>query len=142
MRFLEQRLGDFAIDAGQADIKAGAKEVFVVREMQIDLGVDGGDRRRSNLSFASRQPECAFETGRPTRREQLLRICAGARRTRERNLNVEAAVRAMRGAVFAPPGGVGLAVYTTFPPSGVVCSLWSWVIALSRAFPASPNAST
>lgn len=39
MRFLHQRRGDFVIDAGQADIKAGAEEIFAVREMQIDLGV-------------------------------------------------------------------------------------------------------
>ena len=83
MRLLDERLCGFTIDAGQADIQAGAEKIFAVRQMQIDLGVDGQVGRRSNLSLAGRRSERALETGRPTGREQLLGIRAEARRSPE-----------------------------------------------------------
>ena len=135
MRLLDERLCGFTIDAGQADIQAGAEKIFAVRQMQIDLGVDGQVGRRSNISLAGRRPERALEAGRPTGREQLLGIRAEARGARRRELDVEAPIRAARGALSRPPVVWVLAVYTTFPPLEAVRSLASWVIALSCAVP-------
>jgi hypothetical protein len=38
--FLDQGLGDFALDTGQADVEARAEEVTAVRQVQVIFRVD------------------------------------------------------------------------------------------------------
>lgn len=82
---LDQRLGDLTLDSGQADIEPRLQEIGTIGIGEIDLGIDGGVRGQPELARAGGVAERADEAGRPTRREELLRIGAGAGRAgRER----------------------------------------------------------
>src|ERR1700729_1535204 len=72
--FIDQGPGDFAFDAGEADIETSAQEIAAVRKVQFYFRVDGEVSGKRDLLLASRDPHCAFEAGGPTSGEQLLRI--------------------------------------------------------------------
>src|SRR5262249_52477093 len=61
-----------------------------------------------DLLLVSHKRDRAFETGRPTGREQLLRIGTDARRARYGKLDIKPAVGAARHAVFATASRMGL----------------------------------
>jgi hypothetical protein len=78
--FFHQSIGYFGPDARYADVEPGSKEIAGVARVQVYFGVNGKVRRQSDLHFVRDDSDCTLETGRPTGREQLLRIGADARR--------------------------------------------------------------
>jgi hypothetical protein len=64
------------VNTWQADVEAGAEKITAIACMQVYFGVHGNVSRQTDLPFVSRQPNRAFETGRPSCGEQLLRIGA------------------------------------------------------------------
>jgi len=105
--FIDQGLRDFALDTSQADVEASTEEVAALHQVQIYFGIYGYGSRERDSSLASRKYDRAVETGRPTRSEQLLRICADARRAGGRKPDIQETVRAARSAAFAPTSGTG-----------------------------------
>ena len=93
----------FAVDARDADIEPRLQEEGTVDELQIDLGIDRRNGRKLDLPLGGGELQRTDVAGRPGGREQLL-----GGRVRLRQLDVEVAIAAARGAVAATRG-VGLA---------------------------------
>src|SRR6266851_4637782 len=71
-------LGDFALQARQADVKPCSEEVNVARIAQVYFGIDGYVSRKFDLHLIGHKPHRTNETGRPTSGKQLLRIGASS----------------------------------------------------------------
>ena len=98
VRFVDQSLGDFALDARQADVEASAEEVAAVREVQVHFGVDRDVGRQGDFSFARPQARSHFRSRPTSRRRTVAPDWCRCGRAGSRKLDVEAAVGAARDA--------------------------------------------
>src|ERR1700678_1254577 len=103
MRRLDQRPGDLAVEARQADVQAGREEEIAAIEVQVDLSIYRHLGRELDLPMTGGELDRAHVTGRPGGAEQILR-----RRVGLGQLDVQETVAAVGGAVMAVVG-VGLA---------------------------------
>src|SRR5450432_560905 len=74
VRGVHNGLGDFPLQARQADVKPCLEEVNVARIAQVDFDIDGYVRRKFDLHLAGYKSHRTNETGRPPSGKQLLRI--------------------------------------------------------------------
>src|SRR5207247_10529933 len=74
VRGVHNGLGDFALQAWQADVKPCSEEVNVARIAQVYFGIDGYVSRKFDFHLVGYTPHRTNETGRPTSGKQLLRI--------------------------------------------------------------------
>src|SRR5438309_2318608 len=88
VRVVHNGLGDFALQARQADVKPCAKEVNVARIAQVYFGIDGCVSRKLDLHLVGHKPHCTDETGRPTGGKQLLRIGTSSWDSGSRELDI------------------------------------------------------
>ena len=93
---LDQRLRDLAVDAWHADVEARPQEEGAVGIVQIDLGIDLRIGWELDLSLGRGELDRTDEAGRPCGAEEIL-----GGRVRLRQLDIEKAVAAARGAVTA-----------------------------------------
>src|SRR5579864_1787406 len=74
VRGVHNGLGDFALQARQADVKPCSEKVNIARIAQVYFGIDGWVSRKLDLQLVGHKPHRTNETGRPTSGKQLLRI--------------------------------------------------------------------
>jgi len=134
MRFIDHSPSDVALHTWQADVEARLQEASAVGEAQVHFGINRQVSRKSDLPFAGRKPHRAFEAGRPTSGEQLLRIGADAAVPGVESLTSRRPSELRDTPFSRPPLVWVLAVYTTYPSWGVVRSFSSWVMVLSGLF--------
>src|SRR6185295_10628683 len=90
------------------NVEAGRQEVAViVREVQVDFGIDGDVTGKRDPLLLRDQPNGAFEAGRPAGREELFGIRARARRAGRRQPDVELSVGTARDAGLTASAGMG-----------------------------------
>src|SRR6267378_4428496 len=88
VRGVHNGLGDFALQARQADAKPCPEEVNVARIAQVYFGIDGYVSRKFDLHLVGNKPHRTNETGRPTSGKQLLRIGTSSWNSGSRELNI------------------------------------------------------
>src|SRR5579864_4097465 len=88
VRGIHNGLGDFALQARQADVEPCSEEVNVARIAQVYFGIDGGVSRKFDLHLVGHKPHGTNETGRPTSGKQLLRIGTSSWDSGSRELNI------------------------------------------------------
>src|SRR5579864_127507 len=88
VRGVHNGLGDFALQAWQADVKPCSEEVNVARIAQVYFGIDGCVSRKFDLHLVGHKPHRTNETGRPTSGKQLLRIGTSSWDSGSRELNI------------------------------------------------------
>ena len=74
VRGLHNGLCNFALQAGQADVKPRLEEVGATRIAEVNFGIDGCVRGQFNFHPAGYVPHRADKTSRPASGKQLLRI--------------------------------------------------------------------
>jgi hypothetical protein len=79
VRRLQQALGDFVVNTGQADIETCPDRVTGACWTKVHFGVDRNVGRQGHLHFARHKFQRTQETGRPASRKQLLGIGAATR---------------------------------------------------------------
>jgi hypothetical protein len=88
VRGVHNGLGDFALQARQADVKPRSEKVNVARIAQVYFGIDGYLSRTFDFHFVGHQPLRANEAGGPTSGKQLLQIGTSSWDHRSRELNI------------------------------------------------------
>src|SRR6266446_486300 len=91
VRGVDNGLGNFALQARQADVKPCPEEVNVARIAQVYFGIDGYVSLKFDLHLVGNNPHRTNETGRPTSGKQLLRIATSSWNYARRLLNIQAA---------------------------------------------------
>src|SRR6266478_1898090 len=102
VRGVHNGLGDFALQARQADVKPCSEEVNVARIAQVYFGIDGCVSRKFDLHPVSDKCHRTNETGGPPSGKQLLRIGTSSWDSGSRELNIQAAI-ITAGDTAAPP---------------------------------------
>ena len=92
MRGVHDGLGDFALQARQADVQPRSEEINVARIAQVDFGIDSSIIRKLHLHLVGHNPHRTNETGRPASGKQLLWVGAGSGNSGGRKLHIQAAI--------------------------------------------------
>jgi hypothetical protein len=106
VRCVDQILSNFGLQTWQADVEAGCERVSAASCAQVHFSVNRHISWESDLPFAGRELYRTEETGRPTGGEKLLRVGAGARGARRRQLNLKSPIVGARGSAFSTTRGV------------------------------------
>src|SRR5258706_14607409 len=88
VRGVHNGLGDFALQAWQADVKPCSEEVNIARIAEVYFGIDGCVSRKFDLHPVGNKSHRTNETGRPTSGKQLLRIGTSSWDSGSRELNI------------------------------------------------------
>jgi hypothetical protein len=75
---IDQRLGEFPLQARQADIEPRLQQIGPAGHAQIDFGIHRSARRERDFALFRLDPHCAEEAGGPAGGEELLGIGAAA----------------------------------------------------------------
>jgi hypothetical protein len=87
-----QDLGNFALQARQADIEAGLEKESTVGQAKIYFRVNGHVGWKNDFHFPGRNPHRPFKACRPPSGEQLLWVCAVMWSTWSRMPNIKTAI--------------------------------------------------
>jgi hypothetical protein len=104
---IDQVLCSIAWQAGQTYFEACLQEEAIVSGAEVDFGIDGSAGRQGEILVLGGSPHGAYEAGRPAGGEELLRVGTSCMAARRRQLDIETAIVALRGAIAAA-GGVRL----------------------------------